>query len=153
MKSFHKSKVDGLEKLPTRACLFYDLLHFKGCHFTQPGFTQILAIGISNFLAFLTCLMVPIKISCHLSRHNFLLHSILKNYTVTHVTPVKRALDQRKNRIWVCRSKGAVAKKYRISFVDGPLVGPLVVICTKSTIFFSSYLRTNCQQLFETARN
>ena len=34
IKNFHKSKVDGLKKLPTRACLFYDLLHFKECHFT-----------------------------------------------------------------------------------------------------------------------
>ena len=34
MKNFHKSKVEGLEKLPTRAYLYYDLLHFKGCHFT-----------------------------------------------------------------------------------------------------------------------
>ena len=29
IKKFHKSKVDGLQKLPTRACLFYDFLHFK----------------------------------------------------------------------------------------------------------------------------
>ena len=30
IKNFHKSKVDGLQKLPTRACLFEDFLHFKG---------------------------------------------------------------------------------------------------------------------------
>ena len=29
-KNFHKSKVDSLQKLSTRACLFYDFLHFKG---------------------------------------------------------------------------------------------------------------------------
>ena len=29
IKSFHKSKVDGLQKLPFRACLFYDFLHLK----------------------------------------------------------------------------------------------------------------------------
>ena len=29
-RNFHKSKVDGLQKLPTRACLFEDFLHFKG---------------------------------------------------------------------------------------------------------------------------
>ena len=31
IKNFHKSKVDGLKKLPTRTCLFNDFLHFKGC--------------------------------------------------------------------------------------------------------------------------
>ena len=30
-KKFHKNKVDSFEKLSTRACLFYDFLHFKGC--------------------------------------------------------------------------------------------------------------------------
>ena len=46
MKNFHKSKVDGLEKLPTRACLFYYFLHFKGCpyinHFFSGDFLQAL---------------------------------------------------------------------------------------------------------------
>ena len=31
IKNFHKNKVDSFEKLSTRACLFYDFLHFKGC--------------------------------------------------------------------------------------------------------------------------
>ena len=37
-----------------------------------------------NFKSFsnLNCLMVLMKISCHLSRHNFLLYGTLKNYTV-----------------------------------------------------------------------
>ena len=76
-QSCNLSKVDIKKWRP-----FFDFVCFNGCHFTQPGFTQISVVGISNFLAFLTCLMVPIKISCHLSRHNFLLHSTLKNYTV-----------------------------------------------------------------------
>ena len=33
IKNFHKSKVGSLQKLPTRACLFHDFLHFKGCSF------------------------------------------------------------------------------------------------------------------------
>ena len=33
IKNFHKSKVDGLKKLSTRACLFNVFLHFKGCSF------------------------------------------------------------------------------------------------------------------------
>ena len=40
MKKFHKSKVDGLKKLSTRAHLFHDLLHFRGCLFTKPQFSQ-----------------------------------------------------------------------------------------------------------------
>jgi len=82
IKNFHKSQVEGLKKLLNGTCLSYDLFHFKGCHFTLPGFIQISVVGISNFLAFLTCLMIPIKISCHLSRHNFLLRGALKNCTV-----------------------------------------------------------------------
>ena len=61
---------------------FFYLTHLKGCHFTQPVFTQISVVGILNFLAFLTCLMLPIKISCNLSWHNFLLRDTFKNYTV-----------------------------------------------------------------------
>jgi len=34
------SKVDGLKKLPTRAYLFYDFLHFRGCPFTKSQFSQ-----------------------------------------------------------------------------------------------------------------
>ena len=40
IKNFHKSKVDGLKKLPTRAHLFYDFLHFRGCPFTKAQFSQ-----------------------------------------------------------------------------------------------------------------
>ena len=29
IKNFHKCKVDGLQKLLARACLFHDFLHFK----------------------------------------------------------------------------------------------------------------------------
>ena len=65
-----------------KVAFVFDFVCFTGCHFTQPGFTQISIVGILNFLAFLTCLMVPIKISCHLSRHIFLLHGTLNNYTV-----------------------------------------------------------------------
>ena len=48
-KKFHKSKVDGLEKLSTRAHLFYDLLHFRGCSFTKD---EILEESITGFLKF-----------------------------------------------------------------------------------------------------
>ena len=38
IKNFDKSKIDGLIKLPTRACLFYDFLHFKGCPYVNQFF-------------------------------------------------------------------------------------------------------------------
>ena len=40
IKNFHKSKVDGLKKLSTRARLFYDFLHFRRCPFTKSQFSQ-----------------------------------------------------------------------------------------------------------------
>ena len=40
IKIFHKSKVDGLKKLSTRAHLFYDFLHFRGYPFTKSQFSQ-----------------------------------------------------------------------------------------------------------------
>ena len=33
LKNFHKSKSNFYEKLSTRACRFYDLMHFKQFHF------------------------------------------------------------------------------------------------------------------------
>ena len=33
IKNFHKSKSDFYEKLSTRACRFYDTMHFKQFHF------------------------------------------------------------------------------------------------------------------------
>ena len=40
IKNFHKSKVDGLKKLSSRAHLFYDFLHFRGYPFTKSQFSQ-----------------------------------------------------------------------------------------------------------------
>ena len=44
MAIFHKSKVDGLQKLPTRACLFEDFLHFKG----WPYINRKISIDFAN---------------------------------------------------------------------------------------------------------
>ena len=41
----------------------FDFVCFGGFHFTQSRFTQI-SVGILIFLAFWTCLMVSIKMSC-----------------------------------------------------------------------------------------
>ena len=48
-QNFHKSKVDSLKKLSTRACPFYEFLHFKGCPFTKG---EILERSIVRFLKF-----------------------------------------------------------------------------------------------------
>ena len=52
IKNFHKSKVDGLKKLSTRAHLFYDFLHFRGCPFTKAQFSQGAIDGIHFFQLF-----------------------------------------------------------------------------------------------------
>ena len=48
-KNFHKSKVDGLQKLHTMACLLHDFLHSKGCHFTKWRLSQKF-VGKLSFL-------------------------------------------------------------------------------------------------------
>ena len=40
IKNFHKSKIDGLQKLSTRAPRFYDFLHFKGWPFINHKISQ-----------------------------------------------------------------------------------------------------------------
>ena len=55
IKNFHKSKVDGLKKLSTRAHLFYDFLHFRGCPFTKAQFSQGAIDGIHFFQLFWHC--------------------------------------------------------------------------------------------------
>ena len=47
--NFHKSKVDGLKKLSTRARPFYEFLHFKGYPFTKG---ELLERSIVRFLKF-----------------------------------------------------------------------------------------------------
>ena len=49
IKNVHKSKVDGLENLSTRAHLFYDFLHFRRCPFTKSQFSQKAINGIHFF--------------------------------------------------------------------------------------------------------
>ena len=49
IKKFYKSKVDGLQKLSTRACSYHDLMHFWGCLFTKD---EILPKSIIRFLKF-----------------------------------------------------------------------------------------------------
>ena len=55
IKNFHKSKVDGHKKLSTGARLFYDLLHFRGCPFTKPQFSQKALNRIHFFQLFWHC--------------------------------------------------------------------------------------------------
>ena len=40
IKKFHKSKINGLQKLSTRAPWFYDILHFKGWTFINHKTSQ-----------------------------------------------------------------------------------------------------------------
>ena len=51
-KKFHKSKVDSLQKLSTRACLFNDLLQFRGCPFKKGEILEKLIVGFLKFFSF-----------------------------------------------------------------------------------------------------
>ena len=51
-QKFSLSKVDGLKKLPTRACMFYDLMHFKGCPCINHKISCDLSCKLTIFLAF-----------------------------------------------------------------------------------------------------
>ena len=83
IKNFHKNKVDGLKKLSTRDCLFYDLLHFRGCPLTKSQFSQGAINRIPFFSTFLTLPHIPgslgIKISnCLFYKHYFQRIAIVK---------------------------------------------------------------------------
>ena len=55
IKNLHKSKVDALKKLSTRAHMFYDLLHFSGYPFTKSQFSQKSLDRIHFFQLFWHC--------------------------------------------------------------------------------------------------
>ena len=52
IKNFHKSKVDGLEKLPTRSSLFNDLMHPKGCPYINHKISCNLSCTSTIFLKY-----------------------------------------------------------------------------------------------------
>ena len=51
IKNFHKSKVDGLQKLSTRASLFQDCLHFKGWPYINHKISLQFEHYFENFFA------------------------------------------------------------------------------------------------------
>ena len=56
IKNFHKSKIDGLQKLSTGASWFYDFLHFKGWSYKNHKISLPYDHYFVCFLAFLTFL-------------------------------------------------------------------------------------------------
>ena len=76
---FIKSKVDSLKKLSTRACLFYDLLHFRGCPFTKFQFSQGAIDGIHFFSAFLIMLHIPGSLEIKIRNYLFFLRLLSEN--------------------------------------------------------------------------
>ena len=47
-------KINGLKKLSTRAPLFYDFLHFKGCSYLDHKISFNLSVQVTIFLVFIT---------------------------------------------------------------------------------------------------
>ena len=51
-KIVYKSKVDRLKMLPTRICLFYDFLHFKGCPYINHKISLRYDLYFEHFFGF-----------------------------------------------------------------------------------------------------
>ena len=60
-----QSKVDGLKKLPTRACLFNDFLHFKGCPYINHKISRDLSLTMTIFLTFHNRFMMLVHMEVH----------------------------------------------------------------------------------------
>ena len=58
IKNFHKSKIDGLQKLSTGAPQYHDVLHFKGCPYLNHKISFSLRIQVAIFLVFHNLFMI-----------------------------------------------------------------------------------------------
>ena len=78
-KNFHKSKLDGLKKLPlpTRAPLFYDYLHFKGCSYLNSKISFNLSVHVAMFLVFHNSFMMLFHILSPVLEHDLMLDNFL----------------------------------------------------------------------------
>ena len=65
IKNFHKSKVDGLNKLSTKDCLFNDFVHFKGCPYINHKISRDLSLTMTIFLTFHNRFMILVHMEVH----------------------------------------------------------------------------------------
>ena len=75
IKNFHKSKVDGLEKLLTRAYLFNDLMHFKVCPYINHKISCNWSCTSSIFLALHNIYMILVHMEVHSKYHLLMVDS------------------------------------------------------------------------------
>ena len=82
IKNFHKSKIDGLQKLSTRAPQFYDFLHFKGCSYLNRKISFNLSVEVAIFLVFHNPFMMLFYILMSVSDHELMLDNFLLRSSV-----------------------------------------------------------------------
>ena len=82
IKNFHKSKIDGLQKLSTRAPQFYEFLHFKGCSYLNPKISFNLSVEVTIFLVFHNPLLMLFHILSPVSDHELMLDNFLLRSSV-----------------------------------------------------------------------
>ena len=75
-QNFHKSKADSLKKLQTRACLIYDLMHFKGRTYTNHKISCDLSCALTILLAFHKLFMILGHIKVYSKYHLLMVDSI-----------------------------------------------------------------------------
>ena len=73
IKNFHKSKIDGHQKLFTRAPRFYDFLHFKVCSYLNHKISFNLSVQVAIFLVFHNPFMMFFYILRSASDHELVL--------------------------------------------------------------------------------
>ena len=82
IKNFHKSKIDGLQKLSTRAPLFYDFLHFKECSYLNRKISFDLSVEDAIFLVYHNPFMMLFHILMSVSDHEFMLDNFFLTSSV-----------------------------------------------------------------------
>ena len=86
IKIFHKSKIDGLQKLSTRAPQFYEFLHFKGCSYLNCKISFNLSVKVAIFLVFNNPFMMLVHILMSVSEHELMLDFFLLTSSVVTFT-------------------------------------------------------------------
>ena len=90
IKSFHKSKIDGLKKLSTRASMFYVFLHFKIWSYLNHKISFNLSVQVANYLVFHNPFMILFHILSPVLDHESMLDNFLITSSVLHPYSLSR---------------------------------------------------------------
>ena len=94
-KNYHKIKIDGLKKLPTKAPLFYDFLHFKRWSYFNRKISFNLSVQVAIFLAFHNQFMILFHILSPVLDHELMLDNFLITSSVYH------RINLSKKHLWI----------------------------------------------------